>query len=192
MLKKFVQKFLPQARQKNQHTNTHNQNITIVKKQKNMKNIITPHQAVELAWGTGEYMSPLSVSAADIAAAENRYLVPVIGHRMAAALAAGSYEELCRDYAAPALALFVRYMVQPALDIRTAQAGSVVQRSSGSEPADAEARAASLRSLRRRAGELLRRLSDKLESDPAAYPEYDSANNILKHCTTDGGIVQVF
>lgn len=157
-----------------------------------MKNIITPSEAVALAWGAGEYMSPGAVSEADIAAVERRYLIPVIGSELAVALAGGRYAELRSDYAAPALAMFVRVSVQPSLDIRTGQAGSVVQSGSYVDPAGSEARASSLRSLRRRAGALLRRLSDKLDSERASYPEYDPDRNILKRCSTDGGIAQIF
>ena len=157
-----------------------------------MKTIISPAEAVALGWGTGEYVSPEAVSEADIAAASHRYLEPVIGSRMAAALADGRYEELRRDYAAPALALFVRVSLQPSMDIRTGQAGSVVQSGSGCSPADDSARRASLRSLRRRAGELPRRLSDRLDAEGSSYPEYAPEQNILKRCSTDGGIVQVF
>ena len=157
-----------------------------------MKNIISPARAVALGWGTGEYVSPEAVSEADIAAASHRYLEPVIGRRMAEALADGRYEDLCRDYVAPALALFVRVIVQPSMDIRTGQAGSVVQSGAGCSPASDAARRASLHSVRRRAGELLRRLSDRLDADASSYPEYAPEQNVLKRCSTDGGIVQIF
>ena len=157
-----------------------------------MKNIISPAEAVALAWGTGEYIAPEAISEADIAAAERRYIVPVIGSRMAAALADGRYEDLRTGYAAPALAMFVRVSVQSALDVRTGQAGSVVQSGACCQPASSDARTAAIRSLRRRAGELLRRLSDKLDAEAASYPEYAPCRNILKRCSTDGGIVQGF
>ena len=157
-----------------------------------MKNIISPAEAVNLAWGTGEYLSPQAVAEADIAAAEQRYIIPVIGRPLAQALADGLYPELRNDYAAPALAMFVRVMLQPTMDVRTGQTGSVVQSGACADPASSEARAASLRALRRRAGVLLRRLSERLDADPASYPEYDPEQNILKHCSTDGGIVQIF
>lgn len=44
-----------------------------------MKTLITPLQVLRLAFGEGEYLPPESVTEADIAAAERRYLVPVIG-----------------------------------------------------------------------------------------------------------------
>lgn len=157
-----------------------------------MKNIITPAKAVSLAFGEGEYMPPESLSDADIAAAAHRYLEPVTGARLAAALAAGEYPALRDDYAAPALALGVRLLVQPSLDIRTGRAGSVVQRSTTAEPASAEARAAAMRSVRCRMRELLRRLGRHLDEHAADYPEYDPDANILNRCTTDGGFVQTF
>ena len=157
-----------------------------------MKTIISPAEAVALAWGTGEYVPPEAISESDIAAAEQRYITPVIGRRLTAALADGRYEELRLDYAAPALAMFVRVTVQPSMDIRSGQAGSVVQSGSCSKPADNDARRASLRSLRCRAGELLRRLSERLDAAAGAYPEYIPEKNILKRCSTDGGIVQIF
>ena len=44
-----------------------------------MNTLITPAQAVALAFADGEYLAPESVTQRDIAAAEQRYLVPVIG-----------------------------------------------------------------------------------------------------------------
>ena len=158
-----------------------------------MKNIIPPARAVELAWGAGEYLSPEAIAEADIAAASHRYIEPVAGRAMVEAMAEGRYEQLRDEYAAPALAMYVRLMVQPALDIRTGQAGSVVQHSAGADPASAEARAAGLRSVRQRAGQLLRRLSERLDTAAdGEFPEYDPRYNILKRCSTDGGIVQIF
>ena len=156
-----------------------------------MKTIISPAEAVSTAWAGGEYVSPQAVSEADVAAAEHRHIVPVTGRALAEALADGRYDELRRDYVLPALAMYVRILVQPAMDVRTGQAGSVVQRGTCAEAASAEARAASMASLRRRAGRLLRRLSDRLDAAAEEYPEYDPRQNILKRCSTDGGIVQI-
>ncbi len=63
-------------------------------------------------------------------------------------------------------------------------------RSESIEPADAKQRGEVMRALRRRASELLRRLSEELERSAAAYPEYDSRDNILNRCTIYGDIVQ--
>ena len=157
-----------------------------------MKTIITPAEAVRTAWGGGEYISPEALSEADVAAAERRYIEPVIGRALAEALAAGRYEELRNDYVLPAAAMYVRVMVQPAMDVRTGQAGSVVQSGTWCDPADNSARTSALRSLRRRADGLLQRLSDKVDADAASYPEYDPRQNVLKRCSTDGGVVQIF
>lgn len=157
-----------------------------------MKTIISPAEAVSLGWGTGEYVSPEAVSESDIAAASRRYIEPVIGSKLAAALCEGRYEELRAEYVAPALAMYVRVSMQPSMDIRSGQAGSVVQSGQYADPASAEARRAALHSLRSRAGSLLRRLSDRLDAAGASFPEYVPEQNILKRCCADGGIVQVF
>ena len=47
-----------------------------------MNTLITPAQAVALAFADGEYLAPESVTQSDIAAAEQRYIVPVIGRRL--------------------------------------------------------------------------------------------------------------
>lgn len=156
-----------------------------------MNNIITPTEAVALAFRTGEYAAPETITEADIAAAAHRYIEPVIGRELAAALAAGRYAELRDGYAAPALALAVRIMLQPEMEVRTGQAGCIVQKTASADPAAAEARAALHRSLRMRLRTALRRLSDRADACAAEYPEYDPRKNILKHCTLDGGFIQI-
>lgn len=50
-----------------------------------MKTLITPSQAVALAFTDGEYVSPAAVGESDIAAAMHRYVEPVIGTPLAEA-----------------------------------------------------------------------------------------------------------
>ena len=54
-----------------------------------MNTLITPAQAVALAFADGEYLAPESVTQSDIAAAEQRYLVPVIGRLLYEKLLSG-------------------------------------------------------------------------------------------------------
>ena len=56
-----------------------------------MNTLITPAQAVALAFADGEYLAPESVTQSDIAAAEQRYLVPVIGRLLYEKLLSGSH-----------------------------------------------------------------------------------------------------
>ena len=88
-----------------------------------MKTLITPSQAVALAFTDGEYVSPAAVGESDIAAAMHRYVEPVIGTPLAEALAEGRYAALTEDFVAPALAMSVRTLIQRALTVRTGQVG---------------------------------------------------------------------
>ena len=143
-----------------------------------MNTLITPAQAVALAFADGEYLAPESVTQSDIAAAEQRYIVPVIGRRL--------YEKLL---AAPA-AFFTRIALQPRLDVRTGQCGTVAPKSAAYQPAGTQALRELQRSLRRQARTLLRRAAEHLETHAAEFPEYDPHENILNRCTTDGNFVQ--
>ena len=112
-----------------------------------MKTLITPSQAVALAFADGEYLAPEAITEADIAAAEHRYIEPVAGSALCEALAAGIYPALLADYVAPALAMAVRTMVQRALNVRTGQMGLSVPDCSGSQTAVQSAAAELQRSI---------------------------------------------
>ena len=142
-----------------------------------MNTLITPAQAVALAFADGEYLAPESVTQSDIAAAEQRYIVPVIGRRLYEKLLAGSHVGFTTDYLAAPAALFTRIALQPRLDVRTGQCGTQALRELQ-------------RSLRRQARTLLRRAAEHLETHAAEFPEYDPHKNILNRCTTDGNFVQ--
>ena len=131
-----------------------------------MNTLITPAQAVALAFADGEYLAPESVTQSDIAAAEQRYLVPVIGRLLYEKLLSGSHAGFTTEYLAAPAALFTRIALQP-------QALRELQRS-----------------LRRQARTLLRRAAEHLETHAAEFPEYDPHKNILNRCTTDGNFVQ--
>ena len=88
-----------------------------------MKNIITNEEVIELAFGDGEYVSPDVVGDADIAAAAIHYIIPVVGAELYEEMLEGSHPTLRNDFVAPALAMAVRTMIQPSLNVRTGQAG---------------------------------------------------------------------
>lgn len=156
-----------------------------------MKTLITPSQAVALAFADGEYLAPEVITDADIAAAGHRYIEPVAGSALCEALVAGRYPDLLADYVAPALAMAVRTMVQRALNVRTGQMGLSVPDCSGSQTAVQSATAELQRSIVARRRALLARLSDHLAEYGAEFPEYDASHDAMKHCTIDGGIVQI-
>ena len=155
-----------------------------------MNTLITPAQAVASAFTDGEYLAPEAIGEGDIAAAEQRYIVPVIGRAFHEKLLAGLHAGFTAEYLAAPVALFTRIAVQPRLDIRTGQCGTVAPKSGSYQPADAQSLRELQRSLRRQARTLLRRAAEYLEAHAAEFPEYDPDNNILKRCTTDGNLIQ--
>lgn len=155
-----------------------------------MKTLITPLQVLRLAFGADEYLPPDTVRADDIAAACERYVVPVIGRSLYEKLLADEYPGFAADHLAAATALFTRIVVQPRLDIRTGRCGTTAPKSSDLQPADADARRAVMRSLRAQARTLLRSASVYLAAHPAEFPEYDPDRDIFNRCSTDGNFVQ--
>lgn len=155
-----------------------------------MKTLISPNRVIRLAFGDGEQLPAGGIAPADIAAAEARHLVPVIGRALHEKLLAGGYPELVDDYLAAPLALFTRAAVQPRLDLRTGRCGTTVADPDDARPAATEALHRLVRSLRGEARTLLRRAARHLAAENRHYPEYVDRSNILQRCTTDGGLVQ--
>lgn len=156
-----------------------------------MNTLITPAQVVALAFADGEYLAPETVTESDIAAAEERYIVPVIGRPLYEKLLAGDHADFTTEYLTAPAALFTRIALQPRLDIRTGQCGTVAPKSAAYQPAGAPALRQLQRSLRRQARTLLRRAAAHLEAHAARFPQYDPRENILNRCTTDGNFVQI-
>ena len=156
-----------------------------------MKTLVTPLQVLKLAFAEGAYLPTDTVIEADIAPAEHRYLLPVIGPALYEKLLAGEYADLRADYLAAPAALFTRLSLQPRLDVRTGQCGTSAPKSDAGQPADEKARRALLRTLRAEARAMLRRAALHLRAHPDEFPEYNPAHDILNRCTTDGGIVQI-
>lgn len=156
-----------------------------------MKTLITPAQAVALAFADGEYVSPEAVTEADIAAAERRYVVPVIGHKLHQRLTEGAYALFTEEYLAAVVALWTRVLLQPMLDIRTGQCGTTAPRPEGGQPASDFQSLRLTQSLRTKARVLLRRAAEHLDANTAEFPEYDPETNILKNCMIHGNFVQI-
>ena len=153
--------------------------------------VVTGGETVSAAFADGEYMPPSAISDADIAAAEERYLIPVTGRELYESLLDGKYAELRGEYVVPAVAYAVRTMLQPALDVRAGVFGTTVPKSSAFGGATAEQARELRKAVRTKAHTLLRRLSDHLDAHATEYPEYRRERDVLKRCSTDGGIVQV-
>ncbi len=156
-----------------------------------MKNLITNEQVISLAFGDGEYLSPEVVLDSDIAAAEERYILPVVGERLYSELLKGSHPTLLNNFVAPALAMAVRTMIQPALNVRTGQGGLHISSSARSDTSIKSTTQALQKSLRQRRQTLLRRLSNHLREHTSEFSSYEVERDALQKCTIDGGYVQM-
>ena len=156
-----------------------------------MKNLITNEQVIKLAFGDGEFLSPDVVLDSDIASATHRYIIPVVGAELCEAMLGGSHKTLLDDFVAPALAMAVRTMIQPALNVRTGQAGLSISSSLRSDSSTKSAIGSLQRSLRNRRQALLRRLSNYLKNNASEFPSYDVGKDAMQKCSIDGGYVQM-
>jgi hypothetical protein len=156
-----------------------------------MKNLITNEQVISLAFGDGEYLSAEVVLDSDIASAEERYIVPVVGTQLYEALLNGSQKSLLEDYVAPALAMAVRTMIQPALNVRTGQGGLHIPSSARSDTSIKTTSQALQKSLCRRRQALLKRLSNYLKRNASKFPGYDASRDAMQKCSINGGYVQM-
>ena len=143
-----------------------------------------------MAFGDGEYLAPEVILAADITAAEHRYILPLVGEELYKALLEGSYATLRDDFVAPALAMAVRTTIQPSLNVRTGATGLYIPTSTRGDNASRSATQSLHKSLRMRRQTLLRRLSSHLVAHASEFKEYDPKRDIMLKCTINGGFVQ--
>lgn len=149
-------------------------------------NILTnAKELFALAFGKEEAYNVAVITENDILVAESRHVCPVLGEALVAALARGEYEALRSDYVVPAVAAWVRYIVEPHLAERCSHCSATSSK-------DEELLGLRLAHLRRHAQSLTRRLSDVLNRNEASYAEHNPEVNPLNHCSIDGGIVQIF
>ena len=156
-----------------------------------MNTLISPTQAVRLAFGDGEWLPPEALTEADIAAAEERHIVPVIGRALHERLLEGQYPDFVTSHLAACTALFTRALVQPRLDIRTGQSGTTAPKTDYGSAPDTTARRALRRSLLAQPRTLLHRPAGYLADHRATIPEYDPARDILHRCPPDGNLEKV-
>lgn len=156
-----------------------------------MKTLISPVEVLRHAFGGGEVLPTGTITEADIAAAEERYLVPKLGTALYERLLEGGYATLRNDYLVTCTALFTRLMVQSRLDLHTAPIGTLAPKSDHGTAADEDSLRRLRHNLRCQANTLLRRALRHLEAHRAQYPEYDAPRNPLNTCSIDGGFVQI-
>lgn len=144
-----------------------------------------------MAFSDGEYVSPEVVLDSDIASAAHRYILPIVGEKLYEEMLEGSHPTLVSDFVAPALAMAVRTMIQPALNVRTGQAGLHIPSSARADTSTKGVTNALHKSLRLRRSALLRRLSDHLRDSASQFASYDAGSDIMQRCRIDGGYLQM-
>ena len=152
-----------------------------------MRMLITPTDVMSLAFSRDEHYNVAVVTDLDIAAAEERYLCPIVGRTLYDKLLAGNYPSLKADYVAPMVAAWTRYLVEPLLASRCD-----ICVEGHATTADNVSLAERCRSLRLRARTLTRSLAEHLNAQASDYPEYNPNTNPLNRCSIDGNIVQVY
>lgn len=147
--------------------------------------LVSVEEVFRYAFTNGEVLPPSVITDADIAAAEQRWLVPALGEEMCTALRDPLHEEFRSQYIAPALALYTRALVQPRLDVRTDQVGTSSPDSTLTHQAGGRALVRMHRELLRQANTLMERAADHLRSHAERYPQYRPRT----HASRAGGIV---
>lgn len=155
------------------------------------KLLITPREVLELAFGAGEYLPPECITDELIRTAAERYARPVAGGRLLEAIASGGYADLKEEYLAPVLALGVKLLLLPELNIQIGACSLAATGYAGWKNAEQRSVERALKSVKVRLKTLQRRLSDELEQRHEEIPEYDSGENILNRCRIYGDLVQV-
>lgn len=157
-----------------------------------MQTLITSAVVIERAFRDGEYIAPETIDDTSIVTAQESYIRPMTGDALYEKLLEGLHAEFVEEYLAPPLALYVRYLMAPQLDIRHGQAGTLQPRSDTFTAASDDTMQRSRRTLLKNARRLLRRASDYLDRHTAEFPDYDPMSNILNRCSIDGEFVQIF
>ena len=152
--------------------------------------LISPETVVTLAFNDGECIDAATISTLDIAVAEERHVVAVVGPKMYAAMCNGRYSDFCDEYVAPVVALRTRLLMLPAMVARSGRFGITAPAASTlKSPSDRQVERLE-RSLREKARTLQRRMSRHLNENAGKFPEYDPVQNVLNRCSNDGNIIQ--
>lgn len=150
-----------------------------------MNTIISADKVYALAFAAQEPYTSAIITDMDILEAQTRYLLPILGQELLEDLCDGLHPSLKNDYVAPALAAYVRYLIEPLLDLRCTAC-----RGEGVSTAANERVAMSREALHHKAAALRRRLSDYLNANCDSFKAYVPENNPLNHCLIYGNIVQ--
>ncbi len=151
-----------------------------------MNTLITPAEVAALAFPGSLDPDGSFIAESSIISAQQKFLKPVLG-KLYDAL--DNHPVLVADYVKPALAQWVRFMVLPSIAAQVGSVGIVSPRGQNFESVSPMSVAALRSRAKADARALTRRMVEYIESQPAGFPEYDRAENVLSRISTTGNIV---
>lgn len=154
-----------------------------------MEKLITAAEVVALAFGGEENFRASEISDAAILAAQQKFIRPVLGGALCKAMEQNRQTTLHNTYLKPALALYIKFLVLPALAAQVSMAGVVAYIGEGYRSVDTVTFRRLLRRIRSDADALLDAAIDYIESNAALFPEYDPEQNIRNRVRLEGGVV---
>lgn len=151
-----------------------------------LSNDFTPRHEGLLFGIETEFDEPQDVEVEVVDVATNEVVATQLLHEV-------TYAEVnIAPYVAPALAMAVRTMIQPSLNVRTGQAGLSISSSLHADSSTTAAINALHKSLRLRRQSLLKRLSNYLKEHASDFPSYDASYDVMQKWTINGGYVQSY
>ncbi len=154
-----------------------------------MKLLITPAEVSALCFGGDQNMTADFIKDSSILTAQRKFIFPVTGQSLWAELERNRYPSLVNGYIKSALALYVKYLILPAIYSQAGMLGVVQYAGQGFGSAGKDEFLKMRGVVKREADSLVRILSEHLESSSGSYPEYDASENILNSFNIGGGVV---
>lgn len=157
-----------------------------------MNPLIAPNKIYDLAFTRHDYLPPGAISELHIVEVQERYIRPVVGEELFAALATGSHPALLEEFAAPVIACGVKLSLLPQLRLHIAPGGVMEPSGEGWKPLTEESLHSVCKALRKELEGLRRRLDRELKRLHRAgeLPEYNPQENIRNRCRIYGDFVE--
>lgn len=157
-----------------------------------MKTLVTPSEVIAIAFGATNTLEESAVPQHAILAAQECFLLPVLGEELHNSLSQSQVEPtlatFAEEYLKEPLALFVAARLLPTLAVKVGTAGVVRLAGSSFESVEPQTlHRASLR-LAADANTLLDRATRYLEEHPELFEGYNPHNNIRQRASLKGGV----
>ncbi len=130
-----------------------------------MRTLITPAEVVAMAFGADEYLPEGAVGRAVILSAQQKFIKPALGEIYGQMLQ-GRHAAVVEQYIKAPLALYVKWLMMPAMAVGSGAMGVVRHRTDHFEPADAKALSAARRRVKGDAKALMRCALEYIAADP--------------------------